>query len=301
MYFRHLDETAALATAGARSGLSRRQFLQLTTLAGSGLTLGVVLPGCGTGPGGAAGAAAGPLVMPFVRIAPDNTVTVISKHLEAGQGVWTGLPAIVAEELDASWEQMRVESAPAQVPMYGNLAMGGKIQLTGGSTAVANSWQQLRQAGATARAMLVAAAAKAWAVPASEIKVSQGVVSHTGAGRKATFGELAGSAAKEHVPTQVSLQDPAAFSILGHEKLPRLDARAKSTGKQQFAIDVMLPGMMTALVMRPPRFGGKGSSFDASKAKAVPGVIDVVQIPRGVAVIGRDMWSAKKGREALSV
>src|SRR2546421_6185290 len=166
MYFRHLDETAALATAGARSGLSRRQFLQLTTLAGSGLTLGVVLPGCGTGPGGAAGAAAGPLVMPFVRIAPDNTVTVISKHLEAGQGVWTGLPAIVAEELDASWEQMHVESAPAEVPLYGNLAMGGKIQLTGGSTAVANSWQQLRQAGATARAMLVAAAPKAWAVPA---------------------------------------------------------------------------------------------------------------------------------------
>src|SRR3989440_3906250 len=105
MYFRHLDETAALATAGARSGLSRRQFLQLTTLAGSGLTLAVVLPGCGTGPGGAAGAAAGPLVMPFVRIAPDNTVTVISKHLEAGQGVWTGLSAIVAEELDASWER----------------------------------------------------------------------------------------------------------------------------------------------------------------------------------------------------
>src|SRR2546421_6468195 len=109
MYFRHLDETAALATAGARSGarsgLSRRQFLQFTTLAGSGLTLGVVLPGCGTGPGGAAGAAAGPLVMPFVRIAPDNTVTVISKHLEAGQGVWTGLSAIVAEELDASWER----------------------------------------------------------------------------------------------------------------------------------------------------------------------------------------------------
>src|SRR5256885_2798662 len=128
MYFRHLDETAALATAGARSGLSRRQFLQLTTLAGSGLTLGVVLPGCGTGPGGAAGAAAGPLVMPFVRIAPDNTVTVISKHLEAGQGVWTGLSAIVAEELDASWEQMRVESAPAEVPLYGNLAMGGKIR-----------------------------------------------------------------------------------------------------------------------------------------------------------------------------
>src|SRR6267378_2631197 len=300
MYFRHTEVAAASAAAVAPSELTRRQFLRLTTLAGSGLTLGILMPGCGTGPGGA-GAASGPLAMPFLRIAPDNTVTVISKHLEAGQGVWTGLPAIVAEELDASWGQMRVESAPAQVPMYGNLAMGGKIQLTGGSTAVANSWQQLRQAGATARAMLVAAAAKAWAVPAGEIKVSEGVVAHAGAGKKATFGELAGSAAKQPVPTDVKLKDPSAFRIVGQVKLPRLDARAKSTGKQQFAIDVMLPGMMTAVVMRPPRFGAKVSSFDASKAKAVAGVVDVVQIPRGVAGVGRDMWSAKKGREALSV
>src|SRR5438270_10640907 len=148
MYFRHIeDESAASpATSPSPPELTRRQFLQLTSLAGSGLTLGILLPGCGSQPGGSV---AGPLTMPFLRIAPDDTVTVISKHLEAGQGVWTGLPAIVAEELDASWDQMRVESAPAQVPMYGNLAMGGKIQLTGGSTAVANSWQQLRQAGAT--------------------------------------------------------------------------------------------------------------------------------------------------------
>ena len=304
MYFRHTEVAAASAAAVAPSELTRRQFLRLTTLAGSGLTLGILMPGCGTGPGGAgsgAGAASGPLAMPFLRIAPDNTVTVICKHLEAGQGVWTGLPAIVAEELDASWDQMRVESAPARVPMYGNLAMGGKVQLTGGSTAVANSWQQLREAGATARAMLVAAAAKAWGVPAGEIKVSEGVVSHAGAARKATFGELAGLAAKEPVPTQVTLKDPGTFKIIGREKLPRLDARAKSTGKQQFAIDVMLPGMMTAVVMRPPRFGAKVISFDASKAKALPGVVDVVQIPRGVAVVGRDMWSARKGREALSV
>jgi len=303
MYFRHTEVAAASAAAVAPSELTRRQFLKLTTLAGSGLSLGIVLPGCGTGPSGAgsAGAASGPLAMPFLRIAPDNTVTVISKHLEAGQGVWTGLPAIVAEELDASWDQMRVESAPAKVPLYGNLAMGGKIQLTGGSTAVANSWQQLREAGATARAMLVAAAARQWNVAPGEITVSEGVVAHAGAGKKATFGELAGSAAKQPVPTDVKLKDPSAFRIVGKEKLPRLDARAKSTGKQQFAIDVMLPGMMTAVVMRPPRFGAKVSSFDATKAKAIPGVIDVVQIPRGVAVVGRDMWSAKKGREALSV
>jgi isoquinoline 1-oxidoreductase beta subunit len=306
MYFRHVEDAAEPAAVAA-SELTRRQFLRFTTLAGSGLTLGILLPGCGTGPGGAgsaASAASGPLAMPFLRIAPDNTVTVISKHLEAGQGVWTGLPAIVAEELDASWDQMRVESAPAKVPLYRNLAfvpLGASVQLTGGSTAVANSWQQLREAGATARAMLVAAAARQWSVPASQINVSQGVISHTGAGRKATFGELAGSAAKQSVPTQVKLKDPGAFTIVGNQKLPRLDARAKSTGKQQFAIDVMLPGMMTAVVMRPPRFGAKVSSFDASKAKAVAGVVDVVQIPRGVAVVGRDMWSAKKGREALSV
>jgi len=305
MYFRHI-ESAAPTTAVPASELTRRQFLTFTTLAGSGLTLGILLPGCGTGPSGAggAGAASGPLAMPFLRIAPDNTVTVISKHLEAGQGVWTGLPAIVAEELDASWDQMRVESAPARVPMYQNLAfvpLGAHAQLTGGSTAVANSWQQLREAGATARAMLVAAAAEQWRVPAAEVTVSEGVVAHAGAGKKATFGELAGSAARQPVPGEVKLKDPSTFKIVGREKLPRLDARAKSTGKQQFAIDVMLPGMMTAVVMRPPRFGAKVSSFDASKAKAVAGVVDVVQIPRGVAVVGRDMWSAKKGREALSV
>ena len=288
----------------ASEGLTRRQFLKLTTLAGSGLTLGVVLPGCGgrvgsSSAGGTAGA--GPLNLPFVHIAPDSTVTVLSKHLEAGQGVWTGLPAIVAEELDASWEQMRVASAPAEVPLYGNLTMGGKVQLTGGSSSIANSWQQLRQAGATARAMLVAAAAKEWNVPAGEITVRDGVVAHAGAGRKASFGELAGSAARQSVPTEVPLKDPSQFRIVGNEKLTRLDARAKSTGQQQFAIDVMLPDMMTAVVMRPPRFGGRVSSFDASKAKAVPGVVDVVQIPRGVAVVGRDMWSARKGREALNV
>jgi isoquinoline 1-oxidoreductase beta subunit len=285
--------------------LSRRQFLELTTLAGSGLTLGILLPGCGSaGSGAGAAAAAAPLEMPFVRIAPDNTVTVICKHLEAGQGVWTGLPAIVAEELDASWEQMRVESAPAQVPMYQNNAfvpLGVHAQFTGGSTAVANSWEQLRQAGATARAMLVAAAAQQWGVPAGEVTVSEGVIAHPGSGHKASFGELAGSAAKQPVPATVTLKDPASFKIIGRERLPRLDARAKSTGAQQYAIDVRLPGMMTAVVARPPRFGGKVKSFDATKAKAVAGVVEVVEIPRGVAVVARDMWSAKKGREALAV
>ncbi|MBS0365701.1 MAG: xanthine dehydrogenase family protein molybdopterin-binding subunit [Proteobacteria bacterium] len=303
MYFRHVEEAAAAAGSGTGRDLTRRQFLQLSTLAGTGLTLGIILPGgeAAAQSAAAAGAVPGSFAMPFVHIAPDDTVTVISKHLEAGQGVWTGLPAIVAEELDASWAQMRVENAPALVPMYGNLAMGGKVQLTGGSTAVANSWNQLRQAGATARAMLVAAAAEHWKVPAGEVTVSEGVLSHAASGRSARFGELAGSAARQAVPAQVTLKDPAKFRIIGNEHLPRLDSRAKSSGRQQFAIDVMLPGMMTAVVLRPPRFGGKVASIDASKARAVAGVVDVVQIPRGVAVVARGLWAARKGREALSV
>lgn len=298
----YLRDIATHAAAGGGAGeLTRRQFLKLTTLAGSGLTLGVLLPGRGNAAGAAGTSADAALVMPFVHIAPDNSVTVLCKHLEAGQGVWTGLPAIVAEELDAAWEQMRVASAPAQVPLYGNLTMGGKIQLTGGSTSLANSWMQLRQAGATARAMLVSAAAALWRVPVAEIDVQAGVLRHAKSSRQANFGTLAGRAAQQPIPRQVPLKDPAKFRIVGNEHLPRLDSRAKSSGKQQFAIDVMLPGMMTAVVMRPPRFGGKVASFDAGKAKQVPGVVDVVQIPRGVAVIAHDTYAARKGREALSV
>lgn len=302
MYFRHLKDPSSLWPGASASELSRRDFLKLTSIAGAGLTLGGMFPDPTSA--AAAGSGAGPaFAMPFVHIDPDNTVTVLSKHVEAGQGVWTGLPTIVAEELDASWTQMRVESAPAKVPMYGNFAFDpkGSVQGTGGSTAVANSWMQLRQAGATARAMLVQAAATQWKVPAQEITVSEGVVSHARSGKKATFGELASRAGKVAVPTNVKLKDPSEFKLIGRDKLPRLDSRAKSFGQQQFAIDVMLPGMMTAVVMRPPRFGGKVASFDATQAKAVPGVVDVVQIPRGVAVIGRDMWSAKKGREVLQV
>jgi isoquinoline 1-oxidoreductase beta subunit len=186
--------------------------------------------------------------------------------------------------------------------MYGNLLLDptGNLQVTGGSTSVANSWEQLRRAGATARTMLVSAAAKRWNVPASEITVIEGVVSHR-SGTKATFGELASAAGKLPVPLDVKLKNVADFKIIGRENLPRLDSRAKSSGKQQFAIDVMLPGMMTAMVMRPPRFGGRVKSFEAAAARAVPGVVDVVQIPRGVAVVAHDTWSAKKGRDALQV
>ena len=300
MDFRDIEPLTVLRRALPAPEITRRQFVKLTTLAGTGLTLGAVLPGCSAQSGATASDG---LVMPFVHIDPDDTVTVICKQLEAGQGVWTGLPAIVAEELDAAWSQMRVLDAPAKVPMYGNLAFNpkGLIQGTGGSTSVANSWMQLRHAGATARAMLVAAATRRWGVPRNEITVSKGVVLHQPSGRTASFGALAGSAAQLPVPSRVSLKDPSQFTLIGRKHLPRLDARAKSYGKERYAIDVMLPGMMTAVVLRPRRFGAKVAAFDASRAKAHPGVVDVVEIPSGVAVVARDTWSAWKGRDLLKV
>jgi isoquinoline 1-oxidoreductase beta subunit len=307
MYPGNIEDSLATWPPLARLGVSRREFLRFTTIAGAGLTLGAMAPAVASGRSGltvlGVEGTPGDYATPFVRIDPDNTVTVICKHVEAGQGVWTGLPAVVAEELDASWGQMRAESSPALVPTYGNFAFGpkGNVQGTGGSTSMANSWDQLRHAGAYARAMLVQAAANRWKLPIGEITVSEGVVSHV-SGKKATFGELAAAAGKLQIPTDVKLKDPSQFKLIGREtKLPRLDSRAKSTGAQQFAIDVMLPGMMTAVVMRPPRFGAKVQSIDSAAAKAVPGVVDVVEIPRGVAVVGRDTWSARKGREALKV
>jgi isoquinoline 1-oxidoreductase subunit beta len=308
MYFRNLDPVSSLwlqpgDDGGHNNQLSRRQFLRLTSIAGAGVTLGGLLPAEGKVAGNAGPTAAGSaLSTPFVRINPDNTVTVIIKHVEAGQGVWTGLTTVVADELDASWAQMRVESAPALVPQYGNFAFDpkGSMQGTGGSTSMANSWDQLRQAGATARAMLVQAAATRWQVPVEQVTVSEGVVAHP-SGKRATFGELAASAGRLSVPADVKPKEPSQYRFIGRDKLPRLDSYAKSTGSQQFAIDVQLPDMMIAMLLRPPRFGARVISFDAARAKGVPGVVDVVQVPRGVAVVARDTWAAKKGREALDV
>lgn len=276
---------------------NRRNFLKGAAAAGAGLVIGFHWP---RGIEARAAAPAAGAFMPnaFVRVAPDGIVTVYAKHLEMGQGVYTGLATIVAEEMDADWSKMRAEGAPADAKRYANLAFG--MQGTGGSTAIANSYDQLRKAGATARAMLVAAAAQTWNVPAGELSVSKGVVSHAGSGRKAGFGELAESAAKLPVPETVSLKDPAKFNLIG-KTAPRLDARAKSNGTAQFALDVKLPGMLTALVARPPLFGATVASIDAGAAKAIPGVVDVVQISSGVAVVGKNFWAARKGREALVV
>ena len=280
--------------------LDRREFLK----AGAGLTLGFYLPAGAaqmSGPGKTAGAAAAGAFAPnaFVRIGTDDMVTVIVKHLEMGQGTYTGLPTLVAEELDADWAQIRVEGAPADASRYNNL-FWGPAQGTGGSTATANSYEQLRKAGAAARAMLVAAAAADWKVPADAITVEKGVVAHKASGRKARFGKLAAKAASMPVPSEVTLKDPGQFRYIG-KHVPRKDTHDKINGKARFTIDVKLPGMLTAVVAHPPLFGAKVKSFDAAKAKAVKGVVDVVQIPTGVAVLASDFWSARQGRDALTV
>jgi len=275
---------------------SRRNFLK----GAAGLTLAFCLPSVVKAAALNGGAATSSLFEPnaFLRIGTDNTVTVISKHLEMGQGTYTGLATIVAEELDAAWSQVVVAGAPADVKRYANLSLG--VQLTGGSTAIANSWEQLRNAGASARAMLVAAAAQQWRVPVSEIVVSEGVVSHPSSQRRATFGELAEAAASQPVPAEVKLKDPKNFKLIG-KHAPRKDSIDKTTGKARFTQDVQLPGMLIAVVAHPLRFGATVKTFDATRAKQIKGVVDVVKIPTGVAVVAKDTWSAKKGRDALAI
>ena len=283
---------------------SRRRFLVSTLTAGAGLTLGTFLGGCEQstpetlrGKGSATPPSATFAPNAFVRISPDSRVTVIIKHLEMGQGTYTGLATLVAEELDAEWSQVHVEAAPADVERYNNL-LWGKLQGTGGSTAIANAFEQMRTAGAVARAMLVAAAAKQWKVSEEEIEVRDGVLRHNGSNHRASFGELAELAAREPVPEQVFLKEPAEFRLIG-ARLPRKDSAAKVNGTALFTQDVKLPGMLTALVLHPPRFGARLKSFDATEAKSVQGVEAVVEIPTGIAVLARDFWSAKKGRDAL--
>jgi isoquinoline 1-oxidoreductase beta subunit len=281
--------------------MNRRSFLKVIGLSGAGFVVGCsarddAAPAL-TGDATSAGpAAAVHDFNPFVRIGTDNTVTVISKHLDKGQGVTTGLATIVAEELDADWSQIKTEFAPANAAVYANSAFG--IQGTGGSTSIANSWMQYREAAATAKAMLVAAAASEWGVPAAEISVSGGRLMH---GDKAvSFGDIAAAAAGIEPPAEARLKDPSEFRLVG-TRVHRLDNDIKTDGSAVFTIDVVRPGMLVALVAHPPKFGATVASFDAAAALDVPGVSDVVQIPRGVAVLANSFWSAKKGRDALTV
>jgi len=285
------EATAVLARS------SRRAFLKTAAATAAGLTIGFHW----SGPLSRALADTSKDFAPnaFLRIAPDNSVTVIAKHLEMGQGTYTGLATIVAEELDADWAQIRVESAPADASKYANLAFG-TIQGTGGSSAMANSWMQLRNAGATARAMLVAAAAAEWNVPPASLTIERGVVRHAPSNRQATFGDLAAKAASQPAPDKVALKDPKDFKLIG-QKLPRVDIPGKTNGTAQFTIDVTFPNMLVAVLQRPPLFGATVKSFDATATKAVPGVVEVLQVPRGVAVVAKSFWAAKLGRDALKV
>ncbi len=235
----------------------------------------------------------------FIRVAADSSVTVLVKHIEFGQGPFTGLATLVAEEMDADWSQMRAEHAPADVKLYANLAFG--VQGTGGSTAMANSFDQIRKAAATARLMLVQAAAQAWKVPAREITIEAGVLKHA-SGKQGRFGDFAEAAAKLPAPADAPLKQPAQFRFIGKEgAVKRIDGADKARGKAQFTIDISAPRMLTVVVARPPRFGGKVASFDATEALKVKGVVDVKQIGSGIAVYGQGMWPAIKGREALKV
>lgn len=235
----------------------------------------------------------------FLRVTPDNRVTVIAKHVEMGQGAYTGLATIVAEELDADWRDVRVESAPADASRYANLQFG-TVQGTGGSSSMANSWMQLREAGAKARAMLVAAAAAQWGVDPATLSTRDGRVIDAAHQREATYGSLATAAARLPVPEHVTLKSPDAFRLIGRRP-PRVDVPAKTDGTAQFTLDVTFPGMRVALLQRPPRFGATVKSFDPAAARAVPGVVAVVQVPRGVAVVATGFWAAKQGRDALKV
>lgn len=235
----------------------------------------------------------------FIRIGTDNLVTVLIKHIEFGQGPFTGLSTLVAEELDADWSQIRAEHAPADAALYGNAAFGG-IQGTGGSTAMAASFMVMRQAGAAARAMLVAAAADAWGVPTAQIAVSKGVIRHVASGRTGSFGEFAEAASKLTPPAEPKLKTPDKFVYIG-KSVPKIDTVAKSTGEAVFALDVYRDGMQTVVIEHPHKFGAKVASVDDAAARAVPGVIDVKTAGFGVAVYARNTYAALKGRKALKV
>lgn len=287
----------AAPSGPSEGGLSRRSFIKTGAAAASGLILGFFVPGVSR----LAHAAAPSAPNAFLRIAPDNTVSVMVNRLEFGQGVHTALPMLIAEELDVDWSQMRGELAPAGIA-YKDLSFG--LQMTGGSISVAHSYTQYREIGARARTMLIAAAAEQWTVQPAQCTTAKGMVLGPG-GRKASYGSLAGAAMKQPVPASVNLKNAKDFNYIG-KPVKRLDARAKSNGKQQFGIDFTLPDAKVVVIARPPVFGAKVRSVDAGKAKAIKGVIDVIEVPtdrggRALAVIADGYWPAKQGRDALVI
>ncbi|MDQ6432706.1 xanthine dehydrogenase family protein molybdopterin-binding subunit [Mesorhizobium sp. LHD-90] len=277
---------------------TRRGFLQ-----GAGLVIGIAVApkafAASVAQGVPAGGGSGlPQMNAFVKVGTDDTVTILSKHIEFGQGPFTGLATLVAEELDADWNQMRAVHSPADDKVYANLMFG--MQGTGGSTAIANSYEQYRTAGATARAMLVAAAAEEWGVPAAEITVEKGRIRHAASGKESGFGALADKAAQQTPPTDPKLKDPKDFVLIGKD-LPKLDTAEKSNGKAIYTLDVLADDMLFAVVAHADHFGATVKSFDDGEARKVQGVVDVKQVPQGVAVYADNTFAALKGRAALTV
>ncbi|HEX3847833.1 MAG TPA: xanthine dehydrogenase family protein molybdopterin-binding subunit [Steroidobacteraceae bacterium] len=273
---------------------TRRQFLESAAGLSAGLIVACSVP-LGVRKAFAQAPAAKAPVSPnaFIQIAPDNSVTVLLKHSEMGQGVWTSLPMVIAEELGCEWSAIKVEHAPA-APEYAHTAFG--MQMTGGSTSTWESFDQLRNAGAMARELLIGAAAARWGVKPGDCRAEHGFVIH--GDKKLSYGAVASAAAKLPAPSGVKLKDPGSWTVIG-KPTRRLDSFVKTTGRAGFGIDVQRPNMSVAVVARAPVFGATLKSFDAAKARAVPGVVDVVRVPSGVAVLGAHFWAAKQGRDAL--
>ncbi len=275
------------------TSVSRRGFLQTSGAVSGGLLVGTYLPMAG--PAQAAGLVHTPNA--WVHIADDSTITILSARAEMGQGVYTSMPMLVAEELNVDIQKIKVAFAPPD-KAYGNALIFG-LQLTGGSTSVREGWEKLRIAGAQVREMLIAAAAQQWKVDASTLRADNGMVIGAG-GKQASYGQLAAAAAKLTAPEKPAIKDPSQFRIVG-KRTTRLDTPAKVNGSARFGIDVKLPGLVYASLEQCPVIGGTVKGFDAAKAKGMPGVLDVVQIPDGVAVVADTYWHARKAREALVV
>src|SRR5687768_10300924 len=274
---------------------SRRQFLFASAAISGGFALGFALP---QGKAHAAAAAENTRINIWVEVAPDDTVTIRYARSEMGQGSLTSAPQLVADELDASWDQVRI--AYVDVNEHIRMANAWGSMATVGSQTIRNSQSYLREAGATARAMLVAAAAQTWSVPASEITVSNGIVSHAASGRQSGFGALAALAATMPVPEAVTVKDPADWRIIG-QSMPRIDIPASVDGSQVYGIDVSLPGMVYAAIAQCPVFGGKVASFDAAEVRTRRGILDVFAIDDGAAlvVVADNWWRASQALQAI--
>ncbi|MGB6984345.1 MAG: molybdopterin cofactor-binding domain-containing protein [Candidatus Aquilonibacter sp.] len=276
--------------------INRGDFVRLGSLFAGSLVLGINASGCAN-QSSTAPEAAGFKPNAWLIVHPDEKVTIFVNKSEMGQGVATGMPTIVADELDIPMSNVLIEFAPAAA-VYAD--PGFHLQVTGGSTSVASMWMPLRTAGASARAMLVAAAAKQWGVDPSTLTTKDGVVTDAKNNRTATYGSLAGAAASIPAPVKPTLKTPDQFTLIGKVN-KRVDTPLKVNGTAKYGIDTRVPGMKFASVLYPPVFGAKVKSFDASKARQVPGILDVVQIPSGVAVVATNSWAAFQGKAALSV